>query len=60
MDNELERILYVIDNNLKGMEAYAFCIESMDDIQQSNLYLHYYIYDFIIAVRALRDKLENG
>ncbi len=60
MDNELERILYLIDNNLKEMEYITSCMTSMDDLLQSNLYLHYYIYDFIIAVRALRDKLENG
>jgi hypothetical protein len=60
MDDELRRIYHLIDMNLSGIEHYIDRFKDLEITEHNLTYFPYYIADFILAVRALRDKLENG
>jgi hypothetical protein len=60
MDDELKRIYHMIDINLSEIEYYIDRFKDLEITESNITYFPYYIADFILAVRALRDKLENG
>jgi hypothetical protein len=60
MDDELRRIYHLIDMNLSGIEYYIEKFKDLEITERNLNVFPYYIADFILAVRALRDKLENG
>jgi hypothetical protein len=60
MDDELKRIYHNIDINLSEIEYYIDRFRNLEITESNLMYFPYYIADFILAVRALRDKLENG
>ena len=60
MDDELKRIYRMIDTNLSGIEYYIDRFKDLEITERNLMLFPYYIADFILAVRALRDKLENG